>query len=53
MSNMDLRDTPKINYRAKKTRIWKRKKKLKRVSKKGKKNRINYNKDIRTNKIKE
>lgn len=30
-----------------------REKKLKRVSKKGKKNRMNYNKDIRTNKIKE
>ena len=28
-------------------------KKLKRVSKKGKNNRMNYNKDIRTNKIKE
>ena len=26
MSNMDLRDTPKINYRAKKRKIWKRKK---------------------------
>lgn len=28
---MNLRDTPKINSRAKKRRIWKRKKKLKRV----------------------
>ena len=51
---MNLRDTPKINNIIGQRRGgYGKGKKLKRVSKRGKKNRMNYNKDIRTNRINE